>query len=380
MICENIIKNDSTNQLNNHLKTIINQNENSSNILLLNSNRNDSMVQSVVRKTHVEENHHNHHNHHHHHNPSVIMTGSQTVLGSRIHHGSSPESPLQYSNLSSINETIDRNSPIRFSQLPNSNSYQNLNNNNSNLNNENSVINNNNNNHNYNWPYDLSLDLRHKPADCDKELSEKQQNHQHQDEIIGNSEIEIESRIVEANNNQTNSNNNFGDIQTAVDHTHQHQNQHHISSDSAVMSAGLLTHYQTINYVQNNLNGNSSHHSLVGGVTTTSTIDEVIANTLKDENCIDDSHQYLTLNSVNDLQNLKENSYNNHNNSTSSGGESRSPSGFSNEEFDSNFQNLTPLTSVNRSSVMYSSPTNMQGAEHPIHGNTYETLSGINNR
>lgn len=339
VICENITKND---QLN-HLKTVISQNEN---ILLLNSNSSDSMVQSVVRKTHAEENNH----HHHHHNPSVIMTGS------RIHHGSSPESPLQYSNLSSINET-------QLQNTNSTNSYLSLNNN------ENSVINNNTNNHSYNWAYDLSLDLRHKPADCDKDSTEKQQNHQHQDDIIGNSEIEIESRIVEANNNQTNSNNNFGDIQTA-DHTHQHQNQHHISSDSAVMSAGLLTLYQQTNYV--NLNGSSTHHSVVDGVTTTSAIDEVIANTLKGENCnIDDSHQYLTLNSVNDL--------NNHNNSTSS--DSRSPSRFSNEEFDCGFQNLTQLTSVNRSGVMYSSPTNMQGAEHPIHSNTYETLgTGLSNR
>lgn len=106
-------------------------------------------------------------------------------------------------------------------------------------------------------------------------------------------------------------------------------------------------------------------------------IDDVIAETLKDEpNCStveNDSvaHNYITLTTTaNDLHSLKD--YSHQHNSTSSG-DSRSPNGYSHEDFDSNNLNFTQLTNLsNRNAAMMypASPNDHQN-------NGYDSLAQL---
>lgn len=229
------------------------------------------------------------------------------------------------------------------------------------------------NNNNYgNWNYDLSLDLRHKPTDIDK-LSEKH----HQNHNNNNNNSHSDNELIEQRNIiATNNNHHFNDMQQAVDH-HSH---HNISAETAAMRTGLLSMYP--GYTTSTQN----HHSDIG-TGATSTIDEVIADTLKDENCAivdsgtDETSHYLTLTSTGDLHHLKDGAFlntnnNNISNSASSCGDSRSPPGLGNEEFDG-FTNLTSGASQNNNRTMYNSGviSTIQGNDHSpiIHTSAYDT-------
>ncbi|XP_037039370.1 box A-binding factor-like isoform X3 [Bradysia coprophila] len=304
-----------------------------------------TMVQQQgVRKTYEEN-----------HNPSVIIENAQARY-------------LSSSDLCRYaNEVSPSTSPVRYSMqiIQNTNHYLQGNNN------------------NYgNWNYDSSLDLRHKPTDIDK-MTEKHQPHHHQHHNNNNNnnshsdnELIEQRNIIAANNNH-----HFSDIQQAVDH-HNHNN---ISAEAAAMRTGLLSMYP--GYTTSTPN----HHSDVG-TAANSTIDEVIADTLKDENCAivdngaDEASHYLTLHSSSDLHHLKESAFlnannNNISNSASSCGDSRSPPGLGHDEFDNNihsFTNLTSGASQNNNRSMYSA--GVIGAiqatnEHSpiIHTSAYET-------
>lgn len=287
--------------------------------------------QSGVRKSYEEN-----------HNPSVIIENAQArYLNTEL---------CRYAN-----EVSPSASPVRYSMhiIQNSNHY---------------LAGANNNNNYGNWNYDSSLDLRHKPTDIDK-MTEKHHQSQHQHHNNNNNNT---------NNNNNNSShsdnelieqrniiaaNNFSDIQQAVDH----HNHHNISAEAAVMRTGLLPMYS--GYTTSTPN----HHSDVGA-TANSTIDEVIADTLKDENCAivdsgtaDETSHYLTLHSSGDLHHLKDgsaflnaNNNNNISNSASSCGDSRSPTGLGHDDFDNNIHSFTNLTSsgasqINNNRSMYNS-------------------------
>lgn len=185
-------------------------------------------------------------------------------------------------------------SPIRYSQLqtvvPNNHQY---------------LTNNNNNNENCtNWNYDLSLDLRQKPADIDKTNEKQQHHHQHIQIISDHSHIHhnqqhhtaadnelIEQRTIittTTTNNHNNNNNNstanhYSDIQPVIIADH-YQN---ISVEPAAMRSGPLSMYsQTFATSSNNNHHTNQNGTSSGGANTTnSAINEMIADTLKDENC-----------------------------------------------------------------------------------------------
>ncbi len=312
-----------------------------------------TMVQQQgVRKTYAEEGH----------NPSVIIENAQARY-------------LTTDLCRYANEVSPSSSPVRYSMqiIQNTNHYLTGNNN------------------NYgNWNYDSSLDLRHKPTDIDK-MTEKHQPHQHQNHNNNNNnnnnnnshsdnELIEQRNIIAANNNH-----HFSDIQQAVDH----HNHHNISAEAAAMRTGLLSMYP--GYTTSTQN----HHSDVGA-TTNSTIDEVIADTLKDENCAivdngtDETSHYLTLHSSGNLHHMKDGSAflsannNNISNSPSSCGDSRSPPGLGHDEFDQNihsFTNLTSGASQNNNRSMYNSGvgaiigTIQETNEHSpiIHTSAYDT-------
>lgn len=296
-----------------------------------------TMVQQQgVRKTYEEN-----------HNPSVIIENAQSrYLNTDL---------CRYAN-----EVSPSTSPVRYSMqiIQNTNHYLTANNN------------------NYgNWNYDLSLDLRHKPTDIDK-ISEKHQQHHHQNHNNNNNNSHSDNELIEQRNIiAANNNHHFSDMQQAVDH-HSH---HNISAEATAMRTGLLSMYPGYT---------TSAQNHIGTTGANSTIDEVIADTLKDENCAivdsgtDETSHYLTLTSTGDLHHLKDGAFlntnnNNISNSASSCGDSRSPPGLGHEEFD-NFTNLTSVTSQNNSRSMYNSgvigPIQGTNDHSPIiHTSAYET-------
>ncbi|XP_037924076.1 box A-binding factor isoform X2 [Hermetia illucens] len=179
-----------------------------------------------------------------------------------------------------------------------------------------------------------------------------------------------------------------GDYDTYVPHGHQHQpvilhhdphhqhptqdHHHHQPLNTINMRSGvaLYTAYSEP------LHGSSVHNS----TQVTQTIHEIIEDTLKDENCsLNDHHlgghgeettNYLTLTTPADLNQLKDAAYHN-NNSTSSGGESRSPSGLSHD--DVGLQSFTQLSNVTQRGNVYTTGNVDQGIIQG--GNSYETLA-----
>ncbi|KAJ6636294.1 Transcription factor GATA-4, partial [Pseudolycoriella hygida] len=134
-----------------------------------------------------------------------------------------------------------------------------------------------------------------------------------------------------------------------------HHNHHNISAEPAVMRTGLLSMYP--GYTTSSQN----HHS-DAGQSASSTIDEVIADTLKDENCAivdsgtDETSHYLTLTSTGDLHHLKD----------------------GHDEFENglhSFTNLTSGASQNNNRSMYNSSTIQGTNDHSpnIHTSAYET-------
>lgn len=268
---------------------------------------------------------------------------------------------------------------------------------------------------------------------------DKTNNNHYTHTIVDNNTHGIEHHHNQHDNNNHHENHNMNEHHHQQHHQ-QHINSHHnspsngttivnnISSDSAsVMRSSLLTLPPYSNYVDHN-GGSSGGASHVGGSTggdsinddnvnanntqQQSTIDEVIANTLEGEHCALDSHQlapdddgqhhhYITLSTANDLHHLKEtNNYNsannnnnnnnnhshhNHNNSTSSCGDSRSPSGYSHEDFEGEMQ-FTQLVSVPARNTMFSSgATGVGGMQHLgsdhstsiLHSSPYDTLHTV---
>ncbi|GAB0090534.1 Transcription factor GATA [Sergentomyia squamirostris] len=339
-------------------------------------------------------------------NPSVII--SQTP---RIHSVGQVSNALRYTTLpaesdpnDSANSVISRSSPLRYStlhsvplQTDHHQEYLAQHANNNNNNNENTI---NNNSGGYQWAYDMSLDLRYKAtegSESDK-VSMKQTRNRHHQSAHQETSIEQTDRaiVIAAANN---SNQHYNDIANTVGDHHSHDHIAGVSPDSAVMRGSLLT-VSYPNYVQlTNLHHhshhqssgdtNQDHHQTANGTnhhphnSASTTIDEVIADTLKDENCAMEqldhgvnTHHFLNLDTetsadIHHMKNISESAYANHNSVTSS--DSRSPPGLSQEEFTNGMPNFTQLTSVVRD--LYTATTvadNIQSGEHStiVQGNS----------
>lgn len=146
-------------------------------------------------------------------------------------------------------------------------------------------------------------------------------------------------------------------------------------------------HFDLLNDINNNqsnhINNNFYHNS----------IDDVINETLKDEHCSnlveDTSAHYTTLTNAGsiasplDLYHLhqysREDSHNNHHSTSSN---SRSPTGYSNDDYDNGLQNFAQLTNLASRSIYTSSP--LTSSEHTIlqaTSNGYDTVGhGIPSR
>lgn len=280
----------------------------------------------------------------------------------------------------------------------------------------------------YSWPHDLSI----KSSDIvTKEELEKVNNNNNEDcgdeHTIHDAKNNNHYTILDGNthgiDHQNHDNNNHHDNHNIDDHhqhhhhhQHQHNNSHHnspsndtivnnISTDSTSEMRGCLlrlTPYS--NYVDQNCESSGAHgggsdsnnnnHDDVNVSNTQhqqSTIDEVIANTLEGESCALDSHQlttgddgqhhhYITLSTANDLHNLKvANSYSNNHNSASSCGDSRSPSGYSQEDFDGEYAQLVS----SRNAMFPSGGIQTLGGDHGsslIHSTPYEILHPMPSR
>ena len=159
------------------------------------------------------------------------------------------------------------------------------------------------------------------------------------------------------------------------------------SSSSSSPQSNSYYHFDLLNDTNNNqsnhINNNFYHNS----------IDDVINETLKDENCSnlveDTSAHYTTLTNAGsiasplDLYHLhqysREDSHNNHHSTSSN---SRSPTGYSNDDYDNGLQNFAQLTNLANRGIYASSP--LPSTEHTIlqaASNGYDTVGhGIPSR
>ncbi|XP_055635998.1 box A-binding factor-like isoform X2 [Toxorhynchites rutilus septentrionalis] len=285
------------------------------------------------------------------------------------------------------------------------------------------------------WPYDLS----YKAAEVGRHLHQ-QEPQSGSDECNLNHHHQHQQRDVYS-----------GDDHHSHDPHNQQQQQHSslnlninsISSESAVMRSSLLAMCPTYPSSLTQHVGEDLHHHAEHIHQHSSAIDEVIADTLKDENCVivdhyltlggasvvmghhggtgsadlpEDSPQHHHQHELHDLKDYNAAIYHNNNdkgvinfnhhhhhhqqqqqqnahNGNSSGGESRSPSGYSHEELNGNLTNLTQLMNVSRASdtgsstsvavvsgTMYQSPSPVHdhaAAAMMQHGTSmYDTLHG----
>lgn len=378
----------------------------------------------------------------HTNNPTVTANNNNNNLQSviiqnahsRLMH--SPTSPLRYTTIETADTgtimTLETSptSPLQYSTLHTivPNATVNLNNNN------NQHYLNNNNGHNYgDWNYGLSLDLRQKPSDDDKDIEKhhhQQHNHmeQHQHyhhhhhhhhnqhtggnasvvviapqsqchddqshhhaDLMDEAQTLISATVVAANNNHNHhfggnggtgnmdDDGNNGDIHhhaTKIAVNDPHQTNISCETDS-VMRAGVMYTYGTIGTAQSN---HSQQQSNSNGAN--STIDEVIADTLKDEmvdGTTSTSHAIhgatptstASSNGNDDTNYLQLISHNHHHHtirSQSSGGDSRSPSGLSQEEYDGGMQTFANLSNAAHTTgqrdTIYSNSSVSDATEH----------------
>lgn len=247
------------------------------------------------------------------------------------------------------------------------------------------------------WPYDLS----YKAADVGRHLHQ-QESQPESDECNLNHHHQHQQRDVYSGNDH-----HSHDSHNQQQHSSLNLNINPNSSESAVMRSSLLTMCPTYPSSLAQDVGDDLHHHTEHIHQHSSAIDEVIADTLKDENCVIVDH-YLTLggasavmghhggagsadlsedspqhhhHELHDLKDYNAAIYHNNNdkgvinfnhhhhhhqqqqqqqqqnahNGNSSGGESRSPTGYSHEELSNNLTNLTQLMNVSRTSDTASS-------------------------
>lgn len=317
---------------------------------------------------------------------SVIIQNAH----SRLMHPST--SPLRYTTI----ETADTGAIMALEAAPSSPlQYSTLhtivqNNNNNYLTNNNA--------HNYgDWNYGLSLDLRQKHSDDDKD---RQHSHHHMDQQhYHHQQPQHNHHHHQHQHGVTHTGDNSGDmghnasvvviaghdhhthadlmdeaqtlITVAANHIHNHQfdddggvngDIHHhaakitvndphqtsISGETAVMRTGLMyTYGSAIATAPSNL---SQHQTSSNGSANAanSTIDEVIADTLKDEMVEGTTPTPTTTTSeeTNYLQLISHNHHHHTIRSQSSGGDSRSPSGLSQEDYENGMQTFANLSNA----------------------------------